>query len=552
MRSRQIMKALAFGIAALLFAWAGLSLPIHFRSVSPLILREAAEGTASAESLAGDYLDTGLVGPAKLILDALPSSRSHQDLALTIAAMEAANPSLATYGSSASDLRDFLGADSTDPDGSADIVTILLHRERRAALKAALRESNKPTVKFLLRTTTLQGYETFLPVSSNAGQPLEAIILLSALLSEKAVWADAIDRDLLDLSTAALKDPSKIQPLEKSYTALLTLASRTNWAQLTALVKRLPDLDALHSIHTATQLAKEHFPQLYTASLLSGKPAAVATYATERGDAAWPIMELANSMGEGAVLAMLDFFQPLYTPPTYLQFSVLEKTQQRLKNYTGRHPTLAKILKGSALGLAGFCLTLSLAALLSFGLKAHPRIRGGRLIHLFHATAAAGFAALIWILSEPALLDFAPNEKGQLRIQLASVLPEDPSAETTSTMLDQVTILVLLLFLVLQGTVFVFGLLKIREIQLNEAAPALKLRLLDNEENLFDLGLYVGLGGTVSSLVMVVLEFIDASLMAAYASTLFGIVFVAILKIAFLRPFRRHLIVAADAHAPSR
>ena len=35
-----------------------------------------------------------------------------------------------------------------------------------------------------------------------------------------------------------------------------------------------------------------------------------------------------------------------------------------------------------------------------------------------------------------------------------------------------------------------------------ELRASLKIDLLDNEENLFDLGLYVGLGGTVLSLIL--------------------------------------------------
>ena len=50
----------------------------------------------------------------------------------------------------------------------------------------------------------------------------------------------------------------------------------------------------------------------------------------------------------------------------------------------------------------------------------------------------------------------------------------------------------------------------------------------------------------MASLTLVVLNIVDASLMAAYASTLFGIIFVAILKIGFLRPFRRRLILGQN------
>jgi hypothetical protein len=80
----------------------------------------------------------------------------------------------------------------------------------------------------------------------------------------------------------------------------------------------------------------------------------------------------------------------------------------------------------------------------------------------------------------------------------------------------------------------------------------MKLRLIDNEENLFDFGLYVGLGGTVLSLILVAVGIVEASLMAAYASTLFGILFTAIFKVMHLRPYRRKLILETDAsQAPS-
>lgn len=112
--------------------------------------------------------------------------------------------------------------------------------------------------------------------------------------------------------------------------------------------------------------------------------------------------------------------------------------------------------------------------------------------------------------------------------------------------MDQVTILILIFFFVVQLMVFVFALLKMQEIRKQTLPTELKLRLLENEENLFDLGLYVGLFGTVSALILVVLNVVEASLMAAYASTLFGIIFVAILKVVFLRPLRERLILETE------
>ena len=57
-----------------------------------------------------------------------------------------------------------------------------------------------------------------------------------------------------------------------------------------------------------------------------------------------------------------------------------------------------------------------------------------------------------------------------------------------------------------------------------------KINLLDNEENLFDLGLYVGLGGTVLSLILLLVLDVNDALIGAYTSTLFGILFVAALR----------------------
>jgi hypothetical protein len=85
---------------------------------------------------------------------------------------------------------------------------------------------------------------------------------------------------------------------------------------------------------------------------------------------------------------------------------------------------------------------------------------------------------------------------------------------------------------------------RISQVKNEEMKPSLKLNLLDNEDNLFDLGLYIGLGGTVLSLILLlVLGTQNDALIGAYTSTLFGILFVAALKIFFVRPYRNHLLV---------
>jgi hypothetical protein len=75
----------------------------------------------------------------------------------------------------------------------------------------------------------------------------------------------------------------------------------------------------------------------------------------------------------------------------------------------------------------------------------------------------------------------------------------------------------------------------------------MKLRLLENEDHLFDAGLYLGFVGTIISLIIASMGLVKFSLMAAYSSTSFGIIFVVIFKIFHLRPARRKLLLEAEA-----
>jgi len=115
------------------------------------------------------------------------------------------------------------------------------------------------------------------------------------------------------------------------------------------------------------------------------------------------------------------------------------------------------------------------------------------------------------------------------------------------TQFSQVTFLALGVFFLIQVGIYVLCLIKLKEIQKQSLDSQLKLRLLDNEDNMFDAGLYVGLAGTVLSLVCLALGIIKPGLMAAYASTLFGIIFVSVLKILHVRPYRRQLILEEAA-----
>jgi hypothetical protein len=107
--------------------------------------------------------------------------------------------------------------------------------------------------------------------------------------------------------------------------------------------------------------------------------------------------------------------------------------------------------------------------------------------------------------------------------------------------------LTLLLFFVLQALLYTASLVKLAEIRRQNLPSRIKLKLLENEDHLFDAGLYLGFAGTIVSLILVSLGVIQPSLMAAYSSTSFGIIFVSVFKIFHLRSARRTLLLKAEA-----
>ena len=174
-----------------------------------------------------------------------------------------------------------------------------------------------------------------------------------------------------------------------------------------------------------------------------------------------------------------------------------------------------------------------------------PTFSGARLF------VGLGLAAAVAISIEPFLLQHRPILELPLRWEFPQVSAalRETIIQQIGPIMDKLTLVALLLFLVIQLALYFLGLRKIGEIRKQPVGSNVKLRLLDNEETLFDSGLYCGLGGTVLSLVFLALGVIKPSLMAAYSSTLFGILFVAILKICHLRPTRRQLILDVERNA---
>ena len=211
--------------------------------------------------------------------------------------------------------------------------------------------------------------------------------------------------------------------------------------------------------------------------------------------------------------------------------------------FTLRHPELALLGKYVAFLGGIFLLLRAVDRGLFFSVEstlrgAFPRMGSGLL--------AAILTFIFFVFSEPFLLKAAPVSEYKIRLIIpivGAVTAPATTASTPPTTMDISTILTITIFAAIQLGVYVICLLKIAEVAKQPLPAPTKLKLMENEENLFDGGLYIGIAGTATALVLQVLHLIDANLLAAYSSNLFGIVCVALVKIRHVRPYKRQLIL---------
>jgi hypothetical protein len=171
---------------------------------------------------------------------------------------------------------------------------------------------------------------------------------------------------------------------------------------------------------------------------------------------------------------------------------------------------------------------------------------------------AVALLILLFALSEPMLFQSAYSSEYQIAInvpQLSSTETTEPSNSNNAMLASTSLILnmgLIVFFAVIQIIVFTTCTNKIREIMAGPGDTRLKLQLLENEDNLFDMGLYIGIAGTALTLAAKLLIETDAiNLSAAYASNIFGILCVALVKIKHLRPSRESLIRDDEGDANS-
>ena len=539
-RSSRAFAAPALVALGIVLAAAAWLLPVNLKSVSPALLRAAGAGTPTLGAYGRDLVDVEKIGPAALVLAAAKATNDPRAPALASALEQfaARQPGLMAWGGWDPFLDPLfnLRADS-GRRGSTPVLTFFNTEKGRGTLRTYLAKSGSEGVQSLLKLRDLTATGRFVPATRPGGQPLDALILLTGLLYQGGHLSPSLQRELRAMAETALQKKD-LGEMENFFVNLLSLGKRLDWAQLGELLRRSDSTKTVGEYAHLARVAPDQLPLIYSAALFSDSADRVAGYLIEFGKAGLSDLTLALTAGQGAVRQLMMRQVPVNRTgnTTFSAAAELALTHPQLMlglKYLGYFLGVWLILRG-----------------LDRWLVAPGGLGGSPAGHLQAGVLAVIFAMLLVVVSEPFLLRAAPLSEFRLRLPVLVVNPEPvvSHSEPTKTMPTS-TFLTIGIFAALQIAVYLACLIKIREVSRQPVPALVKLRLMENEENLFDSGLYVGIGGTAAALVLQVLKVIEPDLLAAYSSNLFGITCVALVKIRHVRPYKRLLILEGQVGA---
>jgi hypothetical protein len=518
---------------------------VNLKSLSPALLRAAGAGTPTLGAYGRDLVDVEKIGPAALVLAAARATEDPRApaLASAIDQFAARHPGLMAWGGWDPFLDPLfnLRADS-GRRGSTPVLTFFNTERARTTLRTYLAKSGSDGVQSLLKLRDLTGTGRFVPATRPGGQPLDALILLTGVLYQGQQLSPSLQREVRGLADTALQK-KELGELEGFFVNLLSLGRRLDWAQLAELLRRTDSTKTVGEYAHLARVAPDQLPLIYAAALFSDSSDRVAAYLIEYGKAGMQDLRTALANGQGAVRQLLLRKVPINRKGTPGLSAAAELALL--------HPQLLLAFKYLGYFLGVFLVLAGLDRWLvapSAGDVGMPPVVG----HMKSGVLALIFAMLLIVVTEPFLLKAAPPSEYQFRLPVLvsiSNSPVSPPASQPKPTMDSSTLLSIGFFAALQVAMYFACLMKIREVSRQPVSALVKLRLMENEENLFDGGLYVGIGGTATALVLQVLGLIEPNLLAAYSSNLFGITCVALVKIRHVRPYKRLLILEGQIGA---
>jgi hypothetical protein len=549
MRRFWIAMCIVCGVALLA---AALLVPAHSRAVDSKAIESAGIRTPGLVEEGLTLVQLEKVGPAqKLFLAAQTENVAGLDrLAKAISQFKDEHPDLAPWGGADPSLEK-AGLPVVAVKQPVPVVDLLMQRATRDKALQFLnsRSDRRPGLRHFLANRSLTNTVHFPSATTASGQAFDGAVVIAGLLYQ-ADYLTPNFRDAVEFLAMDANRGKSSESLELVYLDLISLGKRLDWISLVELMKKVEGIPALRQLADAARGHEEQFNAIFAALQISGKPAEVAKFLAQFPETGVNDLSFAAGRGSGGVELLLkqqhriyyagDFKKRLisYDPFGAWFYSMLPMTQSS--------PRSALLVKYFLLGLG--CLCVARCVGFAAGQTQWFGLRFGA-----DAIMALALAFIFGLMSEPFI--GLPSQIHDLpvrfKIPVATLAPGSTLHTITKPFMNNnaISLIPLFVFFVIQALIYVWCLAKLNEIRRQPMGARMKLRLLDNEDHLFDAGLYIGFVGTIIALMLFMLGVSHFSAMSAYSSTSFGIIFVSVLKIFHIRPLRRKLILESEATA---
>jgi hypothetical protein len=547
MLGRWILSAFCIADAALLLL-CGWLLPSHLCAVDVAVIQRAGESQDSS-SLAGHGLALvrdGRVDAARLLLQVVRGNHlpGADRLSQAVASPAAQAP---VTNQIAHLLNNGLDAAGATNGYSQPVTDSVIRLENRDRVLAFLQAAPSSSMRELMRCRDLTNTVLFSPSSSPSGQAFDAALSVCGLLLEEDDLAAGMREALVQRAAAANRGGDS-EPLEQLLLDMMSLGQRLNWEQLAVFVHRMEDPQTLDWLTVEMRNAgATNLPLLFAAVELSQRPGAVAAYLGQFSQTGLADLGTSMNFGSGAMDELFARNERIYRSDLrerVVAAAPVVSFFRAATNYALRLPRIAVTVKWFLYFLGGFLIAVARRVVWIEPVNGEPtRSRGFRA--LCDMVFALGFCVVVLLLSEPFLAQASQKAEFPLRLRLPGVAGAAAMALSgaKTKLMNKASLLILLLFFVLQALLYFVSLAKLAEIRRQQVPAPLRLKLLENEEHLFDAGLYLGFCGTIVALILAIMGVTQFSLMSGYSSTAFGIIFVFIFKIFHLRPYRHELLM---------
>ena len=539
--AKQILAVFTF-VSGCAIVFLASSIPSYFTTVDKYVVAAAGNDGKSFKDVALLSLDNAQVSTALIFAKCMVDANSVEKPAREILAE---NPIWSLSGGDCPFYEAFCSTLSLPKGDFIPVFDVLASRENRNKLVEFLSQTKNAFVRKILDLRSLN--TTMLPPAyTSAGAPFEASLLSLALLAQSGNIDSAF---LLELSemVSSLADSRIQEDFEKCTIGILALIKNLDYSALSAVFKRFKSPGEVFAFAELFASQKDEYFRAcaYAAAIMAFDVRSCVDYLTGADIRRWGNLSYALEHGKGAVDFLLKSNKPIYENSKVSQYidSYCAPIKILLAPLCVECPISALVIK-SILMLLGF-------SMMSAGVLRLMRFRRSTIFFTLRSMLVGAVLAVIyWSMMEPEafLVKIQNSTSTEIRIAFdkikSNMIGDKDMLFSIDT--DSATLAAIALFFVMQLIVYIACLVRINVIKRTRASATLKLKLLENEDNLFDLGLYIGLSGTVASLILLTFGVITASLMAGYTSTLFGILFTAVVKIVHLRKFKRKLLIESS------